>query len=116
MITVARTATNGQLEVAAGMGGRSPSALYATSVTVKIRRPSRAEAATDSGDETPLAVWSAWQSDRNLLQKFPSALVSAGGLPPGWQPEPERVIDDLAGAHGQHAPQPLIALKAGLAT
>ena len=43
MITVARMASNGRLEVAAGMGGRSSSALHATGVTDTIRSavPSR---------------------------------------------------------------------------
>ena len=40
----------------------------------------------------------------------------ADGLPPGGQAKAEWVVDDLAGAQGQHAPQPLIALEAGLST
>ena len=42
--------------------------------------------------------------------------MSASDLPPGGQPEPERVKDDLAGAQGQHAPQPLTTLEADLTT
>src|SRR5829696_9769119 len=56
------------------------------------------------------------QCHRNVEANRAWRRVLAHDLPPGRQPEAEWVIDDLAGAQGKYASQPLIALEARLAT